>query len=223
MANSFSQSVSRIDASSNEVTATVPVGDGPRAIATRGNEVWVANEFDATVMRIDAGTGHISQRLTLNGRHARSPRAARESGYRAGTLAAASHRGGTLIANDTEPTGTFDADPTQSYNSADMVYDHLVAYRAAGGAAGLTLVPGPRDGSAAADRWWQDLHLHAAQWYSVFHRRRDPAGGHPARRRARVHHRRRRHVLLPGDPRRSACMPRVQSPDTDPQPPRIAT
>ncbi len=141
VANSFSQSVSRIDASSNEVTATVPVGDGPRAIATSGNEVWVADEFDATVMRIDAGTGRISRRLTLDG----SPRALTSGGRRvwvsSRALAAASHRGGTLIVDDTELLGTVDVDPAQSYNSADMVYDHLVGYRATGGAAGLTLVP----------------------------------------------------------------------------------
>ncbi|HZY00600.1 MAG TPA: BTAD domain-containing putative transcriptional regulator [Dermatophilaceae bacterium] len=141
VANSFSQSVSRIDDSSNQVTATVPVGDGPRAMATRDNEVWVANEFDATVVRIAAGTGQVIRRLSLDG----SPRALTSSDrgvwVSSRALAEASHRGGTLTVDDTEPLGTVDVDPAQSYNSADMVYDHLVGYRATGGAAGLVLVP----------------------------------------------------------------------------------
>jgi YVTN family beta-propeller protein len=137
--NSFSQSVSRIDPSSNEVADTITVGDGPRAITVLGDNVWVANEFDATLQRIDARTGEVSRTVRLGG----SPRALVAAGSRVWVssreFAAESHTGGTLVVASDIPPGI--EDPALSYDAASVIYDHLVGYRATGGAAGLTLVP----------------------------------------------------------------------------------
>ena len=45
--------VSRISPSSNTVVRSIPVGNGPRAIAVGADAVWVANGLDGTVSRID--------------------------------------------------------------------------------------------------------------------------------------------------------------------------
>jgi YVTN family beta-propeller protein len=46
-------SVSRISPKTNEVVATVPVGNGPVSIAVGEGAVWVTNRFDGTVTKID--------------------------------------------------------------------------------------------------------------------------------------------------------------------------
>jgi peptide/nickel transport system substrate-binding protein len=48
-----------VDARTNTVTQSVPIGNGPRGVALGGGAVWVANTPDGTVSRFDPGTGRI--------------------------------------------------------------------------------------------------------------------------------------------------------------------
>jgi DNA-binding beta-propeller fold protein YncE len=47
----------RIDPSSNSVTATVAVGDGPTGIALDTSSVWVAESLAHAVVRLDPRSG----------------------------------------------------------------------------------------------------------------------------------------------------------------------
>src|SRR4029453_13280046 len=48
-----------VDARTNTVTQSVPIGNGPQGVAFGGGAVWVANTPDGTVSRFDPGTGRI--------------------------------------------------------------------------------------------------------------------------------------------------------------------
>ena len=48
-----------VDAKTNSVTQSVPIGNGPKGVAVGGGAVWVANAPDGTVSRFDPGTGRI--------------------------------------------------------------------------------------------------------------------------------------------------------------------
>ena len=52
-ANSSGASISRIDPSTNKVTHTIPVGAGPRQIATADGYLWVSNLDAGSVQRVD--------------------------------------------------------------------------------------------------------------------------------------------------------------------------
>lgn len=52
-------SVSRIDPTSGQVTATIPVGGSPFGIAAGFGSIWVANEDDGKVARIDPATNQV--------------------------------------------------------------------------------------------------------------------------------------------------------------------
>jgi YVTN family beta-propeller protein len=56
--------VTRIDAASGSTT-TIPVGDGPSAIAVGAGAVWVVNRDDATVSRIDPETNEVVATIAL--------------------------------------------------------------------------------------------------------------------------------------------------------------
>ena len=49
----------RIDPSTNEVVATIPVGKNPSAVAVGESGVWVANRDDGTASRIDPDTNEV--------------------------------------------------------------------------------------------------------------------------------------------------------------------
>jgi YVTN family beta-propeller protein len=143
VANSLDLTVSKIDPATGRVTDTIGVGDGPGAIVAAKDAVWVSNEFDATLDRIDPQTDQVVRAVSVGS----SPRGIVMSGsgiwVAARAFAAASHRGGTLTAVSNElPTRepTF-ADLITDITALATVYDGLVAFRRAGGAAGLTLVP----------------------------------------------------------------------------------
>jgi YVTN family beta-propeller protein len=61
VANDLSSSVSVIDLSTNKVTATIPVGNGPFnvAIPTLGSNAYVTNQGSGTVSVIDMGTNRV--------------------------------------------------------------------------------------------------------------------------------------------------------------------
>jgi peptide/nickel transport system substrate-binding protein len=104
--------------------------------------VWVSDEFDATLDRIDPHTDHLSRAISLGS----TPRGIVAAGsgvwVAAQPFAAGGHRGGTL----TEVSSDLpQLDPVHDLDLASpalaAVYDGLVAYRKAAGAQGDTLVP----------------------------------------------------------------------------------
>jgi serine/threonine protein kinase len=59
-ADALGDAVIRIDASTNQTSATFPTGRAPSAIAVGAGAVWVANSRDGTVTRYDPSTADIS-------------------------------------------------------------------------------------------------------------------------------------------------------------------
>jgi len=51
--NELDDTVSRIDPQENRVVETIAVGAGPGAITVGAGAVWVANNHDGTVTRIE--------------------------------------------------------------------------------------------------------------------------------------------------------------------------
>jgi peptide/nickel transport system substrate-binding protein len=144
--NSLEQSVSRIDLTSGALDTVSDVGDGPAAAASDGRFLWVAASHSATVTRIEPKSREV-RRFGIGA----SPAAVTTMGssvYVASrAFAASSHIGGTLrIGLDKLPGTANGIDPANLYyywTSAPerFVYDGLIAYRAADGVAGYTLVP----------------------------------------------------------------------------------
>ena len=58
----------RIDTASSSTIATIPVGDGPTAIAYGAGSVWVANGADGTLSRIDPRTNRVANILVVGNR-----------------------------------------------------------------------------------------------------------------------------------------------------------
>jgi DNA-binding beta-propeller fold protein YncE len=58
----------RIDPGSDHVAATVPVGDGPVAVATGSGRVWVASYRDSTLWQLDPRSGGPAARVPAVGR-----------------------------------------------------------------------------------------------------------------------------------------------------------
>ena len=58
----------RIDSRTNEVTETIPVGNGPNAVAVGPTGVWVTNRSDGTVWRIDPRTNSVSLKTSAHGK-----------------------------------------------------------------------------------------------------------------------------------------------------------
>jgi streptogramin lyase len=54
--------VAKLDPSSGRVVADYPVGTNPQDIAFSGDAVWVINQDDVTISKIDASSGHVSTR-----------------------------------------------------------------------------------------------------------------------------------------------------------------
>ena len=144
--NSLEQSLSRIDPGSRAVDTIRDVGDGPTAVAGDGRFLWVAASHAATVTRIEPRSRNV-RRFGIGA----SPTAITTVGssvYVASrAFAVAGHRGGTLtVGNDKLPGTSNGIDPANLYyywtSAAEcFVYDGLIAYRAADGAAGYTFVP----------------------------------------------------------------------------------
>ena len=124
------------------------VGDGPGAVAAGPGGVWVSDEFDGTVARIDPGTNRVVGRTLVDASPVVSPWRARACGLRPGGSPQDGHRGGTLTVASSQPAGITSIDPAVAYGPdpetwhvLTMVYDGLVGLRRTDGAAGLTLVP----------------------------------------------------------------------------------
>jgi YVTN family beta-propeller protein len=146
VANSLEQSLSRIDPTSEAVNTVADVGDGPTDPVSDGRFVWVAASHAGTVTRIELKTGDV-RRFGVGA----APVGLATNGHSvyvaAQAYAAASHAGGTLtVGNIDLPGKDYGIDPANLYyywtTAAErFVYDSLVAYHAADGAAGFVLVP----------------------------------------------------------------------------------
>src|SRR5262249_42698257 len=146
VANSLEQSVSRVDPEAGTVDTIRDVGDGPTAVAGDGQFLWVAASHSATVARIETKSRAV-RRFGIGA----SPTAIATVGssvyVSSRAFAAAGHIGGTLtVGLDHLPGTTNGIDPANLYfywtTAAErFVYDGLLAYRAADGVAGYTLVP----------------------------------------------------------------------------------
>ena len=64
IADSFENTVSRIDAAGVEV-ATIPVGNGARAVAAGEGAVWVVESLDDSVVRIDPDTNSVTTTIAV--------------------------------------------------------------------------------------------------------------------------------------------------------------
>ena len=58
----------RIDPATNAVAETIPVGNGPNAVAVAPTGVWVTNRGDGTVWRIDPHTNVVSLKASAHGK-----------------------------------------------------------------------------------------------------------------------------------------------------------
>jgi serine/threonine-protein kinase len=54
--------VFRIDPDTGSVVGSYPVGANPQALVVSGNSVWVINQDDVTISKIDMSTGHVTTR-----------------------------------------------------------------------------------------------------------------------------------------------------------------
>ena len=143
VANSIDGTVSRIDAATNSVAATVHVGNDPKAIAVGADGVFVADTAGSALVQLDPRAVGVRRTIPLGN----SPQALVVNGKQVWVSAAASpssHRGGTLRVALADDNGSFDPAATYSVNAWSLmanVYDGLVAFKRAGGAAGGTIVP----------------------------------------------------------------------------------
>ena len=121
----------------------MPVGREPRAIAADRKGVWVANDGDATVMRIDPAGGDVTDTVDVESRPA-ALAIVDGAVWTAALAAPSTHRGGTLRVAFPAVDGIFTSERLgfgPAYlGPASLVYDGLIAYRRAGGSAGTALV-----------------------------------------------------------------------------------
>ncbi|MGN6474791.1 MAG: ABC transporter substrate-binding protein, partial [Mycobacteriales bacterium] len=142
VANNLDGTVTRIDPKTGTAVATLPVGAGPVAVAEARGSVWVAAETAGQLTRIDAHHNRVQSSV----RTGSAPTALAAVGARLWATAAgnpALHRGGTLAATI---VSSFELDPAQGYDESShsidaMLYDGLLGFRRAPGAAGGTVVP----------------------------------------------------------------------------------
>src|SRR5262249_41176932 len=59
--------VVRLDLATGDVVAEIAVGSGPRFTAVGGGSVWVENQGDGTVSRIDAATNTVIATISVSG------------------------------------------------------------------------------------------------------------------------------------------------------------
>ena len=142
VANNVDGTVTRIATATGTVAAVVPIGggSGPVGVAVTSGKVWVADQDGAAISEVDPVRNVVIQRVPT----ASQPAGIGTDGHAVWVAAGvqpAQHRGGTFTAlvSDVAP------DPLSqvaSYASVPrMLYDGLVAFRQAPGAAGDGVVP----------------------------------------------------------------------------------
>jgi peptide/nickel transport system substrate-binding protein len=144
VANQFDGTVSRLDASTGRVAATVQVGGGPNALGASAGSVWVANETDDSITAIDPATDQVERTIEVGGA-AVSLAADGDDLWLAVGASATEHRGGTLIVSAEQEVFS-SLDPSVIYDAfawqiLSFTNDGLLAYKRVGGPDGATLVP----------------------------------------------------------------------------------
>ena len=145
----------RIDPATNSVTTVIPTGQGTTQIAADAHGVWVTNQFDGTLLRIDPRTNLAGRPISVGNR----PQGVALSGGNvlvSVLQSGARHRGGTLTIRMNRATDSIDtaiAYDSTSWPLVRMTSDGLVAFNRASGLAGTQLVadlavslPTPTDG-----------------------------------------------------------------------------
>jgi YVTN family beta-propeller protein len=146
VANQSELNVTRVDPQSGRVLATIPVGDGPRALAAVHGAIWTSNEYDGTLSQIDPTTNTVAHTYSSGGSPHGLAVVGKDLWLTSAGFTSAAHRGGTLTFDTSLDDFLNSVDPATAYNPefgivSRGVYDGLVAYRATSGAAGVALVP----------------------------------------------------------------------------------
>ena len=144
VANHLDGTVSRLEPSTGHVQATIPVGQGPNALAAAGGSLWVGSELEDIVVAIDPTTNSVEQTVPV-GAAAASLSTDEEDLWLAVGTSATAHRGGTLTVSSEDPVPE-SLDPARVYDTEGwriltITNDGLVGYRKVGGPGGATLVP----------------------------------------------------------------------------------
>ena len=143
MVNTLDDTVSRINPNTNSVADTIPVGNGPSGIAVVQGTVWVSNEADGTLSRIEPGQTpgrpHRDRERPAGARRCER----RPVGLRSRNGDLASGRDDADGLGSTQPSTL---DPAVAYGYIEwrllhLIGDGLVAFKSVGGADGATLVP----------------------------------------------------------------------------------
>ena len=144
VANALDGTVSRIDPQTGHVTATIPVGNGPSAIAVGTGGVWVANEYGRSVVSIDPATDTVARTVTVGN----DPQGLASAGgliWVSAQDSGASHRGGTLAVLQNAQFGSLDPSGLNgslaALYSLYMTNDGLTAFKRVGGSGGAQVVP----------------------------------------------------------------------------------
>jgi YVTN family beta-propeller protein len=139
VANRLEGTISRIDLATKRVSDSIPVGGTPSALAAGPDGVWVADHDAETVARIDVHSAGVAK--VVHGAPTALAVGARKVWV---SLAATSHRGGTIVILRTSKFATtdpafFDEAPNPQF--VGLAYDGLITFQHSSGAAGLRLVP----------------------------------------------------------------------------------
>jgi ABC-type transport system substrate-binding protein len=149
VANQAGLSVTHLTDTDDQVaTTTVQVGDGPTAVLAVKNQLWVADEYDGTISQLDRATNRVLHRYSIGGSPHGLALAGSDVWVTSDAFTGGSHVGGTLVVDAAcvPGCGGSGIDPASIYvtdgiSAERPVYDGLVAFRAQGGTAGITLVP----------------------------------------------------------------------------------
>ncbi len=145
VANELDASVTRVDPSTGDVRAAVPVGKDPISLVGAGDRLWVSSAQDGSLTAIDPASDSVASTIPLEGEAAYLAANGDDLWLGVGP-SAAEHRGGTLhVSAGGNELPTLDppllfADPI-GLQILSMTNDGLVAYRKVGGPDGLTIVP----------------------------------------------------------------------------------
>ena len=154
-------------------------GASPNGIAVTPEAVWVSDEVEGTLVRVDPRTGTVVKRITLGGRP-EGVTAADGSVWVGVQAAGDAHRGGNLRLQS--PFLDY-IDPAMAYfvgtwDLVSVTNDGLVGFKRVGGIDGNTLVPDLATQPAAPVRQRAHLLVPAAARHPLLERH----GGHAGRR-----------------------------------------
>ncbi len=116
--------IARIDPTTETITLTQNVGNGPTAVTSAFDSIWVANHLDGTVSRVDPATGIEEAKVSVG----EGPNALAASG---GLLWAANELGDSIVAIDPATNAIARRTPTGS-TSASLAADPDGLWIAAG-------------------------------------------------------------------------------------------